>query len=282
MARPLRIELADGFYHVTARGNAQDDIYLDDEDRLSWLVLLGSVCRRFNWRCHAYCLMTNHYHIVIQTLSANLSQGMRQLNGVYTQNFNRRHRRTGHVFQGRYKAILVQKDAYLLELVRYVVLNPVRAGIVSSAQEWPWSSYAATVNQSPRPEWLHTQWILKQLHADKSQAIRSYRDFVQSGTGLPAIWESLKQQIYLGDENFIRKMQNKIDLDGMPQIKEIPRAQHRPPAKPLSHFTEKFPDARLGMQNAYKTGDYTMQQIAIAFKVHYSTVSRAVKQGENS
>ena len=100
MARPRRIELAGGFYHVSTRGNAQCDIYLDDEDKLLWLSLLGRVCKRFNWRCHAYCLMTNHYHIVIQTMEANLSQGMRQLNGIYTQTFNRRHNRGGHVFQG--------------------------------------------------------------------------------------------------------------------------------------------------------------------------------------
>jgi REP-associated tyrosine transposase len=282
MARPLRIELAGGFYHVTARGNVKDDIYLDDEDRLLWLSLLGSVCKRFNWRGYAYCLMTNHYHIIIQTMDANLSKGMRQLNGVYTQTFNRRHSRVGHIFQGRYKAILVQKNAYLLELARYVVLNPVRAEMVDAVQAWPWSSYAATINQSQRPEWLYTKWILKQFGTQQEQAIKGYINFVRAGVGLPTIWENLKGQIYLGDEHFIRKMQDNINLNQLSQIEEIPRIQRRPPAKPLTHYVEKFADAKQGMQKAYQTGDYTMQQIAAAFKVHYSTVSRAVKQGENT
>ena len=121
MSRPLRLEIAGGLYHVTSRGDRREDIYDSDEDRQAWLVLFGEVCKRFNWRCHAYCLMSNHYHIVVETPEGNLSQGMRQLNGVYTQNFNRSHNKAGHVFQGRYKAILVEKDSYLLELARYVV-----------------------------------------------------------------------------------------------------------------------------------------------------------------
>ncbi|SFJ04736.1 transposase [Nitrosomonas sp. Nm34] len=130
MARPLRIEAPGGLYHVTSRGDRREEIYLDDSDRAYWLVLFGQVCKRFNWICYAYCLMDNHYHIVVQTVEPNLSKGMRQLNGVYTQFFNRTHNRIGHVYQGRYKAILVEKESYLLELARYVVLNPVRAGMV--------------------------------------------------------------------------------------------------------------------------------------------------------
>ena len=123
MARPLRIEFAGALYHVTSRGDGRDDIFLDEEDRELWLDVLKTVCERFNWVVHAYCQMGNHYHILIETPDGNLSKGMRQLNGVYTQRFNRIHNRVGHVFQGRYKAILVQKDAYLLELSRYIVLN---------------------------------------------------------------------------------------------------------------------------------------------------------------
>jgi putative transposase len=129
MARPLRIELAGGLYHVTCRGNRREDIYLEDADWAAWLAVFAQVCARFNWRCHAWCQMTNHYHIVVETAEANLAQGMQQLNGVYTQHVNRAHNRVGHVFQGRYKAILVEKEGHLLELVRYVVLNPFRAGM---------------------------------------------------------------------------------------------------------------------------------------------------------
>ena len=144
MARPLRIEFSGALYHVTARGNAQQDIYLTDDDRQEFLSLLQRACDRYHWLCHAYCLMTNHYHLLIETQTPTLSKGMKYLNGTYTQAFNRRHKRVGHVFQGRYKGILVEKDSYLLELSRYIVLNPVRAHMVRSAKDWPWSSYRAT------------------------------------------------------------------------------------------------------------------------------------------
>ncbi len=151
MARPLRIEFAGALYHVTSRGDGREDIFLEEGDRTRFVEVLSEVCQRFNWAVHAYCLMGNHYHLVVETRDDSLAKGMRQLNGLYTQRFNREHGRVGHVFQGRYKAILVQKDSYLLELARYVVLNPVRAGMVRSAKEWPWSSYRAMVGQAPVP-----------------------------------------------------------------------------------------------------------------------------------
>lgn len=150
-ARPLRIELAGGLYHVTSRGDRREDIYFNDADRRAWLETFGQVCDRFNWVCHAWCQMTNHYHIVVETIEGNLALGMRQLNGVYTQWINCSHHRVGHVFQGRYKGILVEKDNYLLELARYVVLNPVRAGMVRKAEAWPWSSYHAMVGTDDTP-----------------------------------------------------------------------------------------------------------------------------------
>ena len=149
MARPLRIEFSGAIYHVTSRGNARCAIYEDDEDRRAFLSALDRVMVRFHWICHAYCLMDNHYHLLIETPEGNLSQGMRQLNGVYTQGFNRRHNRVGHLFQGRFKAIVVDRDSYLLELCRYIVLNPVRAGEVSRPEEYRWSSYRATAGLSP-------------------------------------------------------------------------------------------------------------------------------------
>jgi REP element-mobilizing transposase RayT len=134
MARPLRLEFAGALYHVTARGNERRSIFLGDADgdRAAFLGILGETCDRFNWICHAYCLMTNHYHLLLETPDANLSKGMRQLNGVYTQYVNRAHGRVGHLFEGRFKAILVERERYLLELARYVVLNPVRAGMVGT------------------------------------------------------------------------------------------------------------------------------------------------------
>ncbi|MDH5536850.1 MAG: transposase, partial [Betaproteobacteria bacterium] len=154
MARPLRLEFAGAMYHVTARGNERQRIYLDDEDRRIYRDLLGKEVEQQGWVCYAYCLMDNHYHLLIETPEPNLVTGMRRLNGVYTQAFNRRHRRVGHLFQGRYKAIVVDKDAYLRELCRYIVLNPVRAKAVKTAQRWPWSSYRATSGEEPPPSWL--------------------------------------------------------------------------------------------------------------------------------
>ena len=164
MARPLRIEFAGALYHITARGNAQQDIYLTDDDREQFLEILQRVNDRHQWQCHAYCLMSNHYHLLIETPDANLSKGMRQLNGVYTQSYNRKHDRAGHVFQCRFKGILVEKDSYLLELARYIAFNPVRAGRVRSAKDWTWSSYRATAGQCQPPRFQRRPgyWVILQ------------------------------------------------------------------------------------------------------------------------
>ncbi|HQO82913.1 MAG TPA: transposase [Synergistales bacterium] len=142
---------------MTSRGNAKQDIFLTRTDRIAFLQLFGEIVDRFKWICHSYCLMGNHYHLLLETPRANLSRGMRQLNSVYTQGFNRRHERVGHVLQGRYKSILVERDSHLLELTRYVVLNPVRSGFVRSPEEWPWSSYRAMAVFELAPEFLETR-----------------------------------------------------------------------------------------------------------------------------
>jgi putative transposase len=174
MSRPLRLELSGGLYHVTSRGDRREDIFLDDTDREAWLEILAHCCERYNWAIHVWCQMTNHYHLVVETAEANLAAGMRQFNGVYTQRVNRRHRRVGHVFQGRYKAILVERDSYLLELARYVVLNPVRATMVKHARQWKWSAYPAMVGTAPRPGWLHTDGLLGQFGASRARQIERY------------------------------------------------------------------------------------------------------------
>ena len=138
----------------TSRGDRREAIYEDDTDRESFLGILVEVLERYNWVCHAYCLMINHYHLVIETAEGNLSQGMHHLNGVYTQASNRRCCRNGHLFQGRFKGILVDKDTYLQELGRYVILNPVRAGMVETPEKLDWSSYKAMMGLVPSPNWL--------------------------------------------------------------------------------------------------------------------------------
>lgn len=277
MSRPLRIELAGGLYHATSRGDRREDIFLDDADRLAWLEIFAKTCKRFNWVCHAWCLMDNHYHIVVETIEGNLAQGMRHLNGVYTQTFNRTHKRVGHVYQGRYKAIIVEKDSYLLELARYVVLNPVRARMVKDTVDWQWSSYAAMLGTQPAPEWLQTDWILGQFSLERHRAINLYIDFVRAGIGLPSVWEQLSGQVFLGSDKFLKRMQTTANKAA---IGEIPRAQRRPAAKPLDFYQANHQDAKAAMIAAYATGDYTLQTIADHFGVHYATVSRAVKKGE--
>lgn len=171
MARPLRLEFAGALYHVTSRGDHRGQIYRDDTDRAFWMQVLAEVCARFQFVVHSFCQMGNHYHLLLETEHANLSDGMRQLNGIYSQYFNRRHDMVGHVFQGRYKAILVQKESYLLELARYIVLNPVRANIVALPEDWSWSSYRLMIGTAPPPSWLSAQWILEKFNASQPEAI---------------------------------------------------------------------------------------------------------------
>ena len=279
MARPLRLELAGGLYHVTSRGDGREDIYLSDTDRLAWLEIFTQVCQRFNWICHAWCQMDNHYHLLIETPEANLSQGMRQLNGVYTQYFNRSNGRVGHVYQGRYKAILVEHDSYLLELARYVVLNPLRANMVKRLDQWPWSSYLATCGQVDVPAWLNTDGLLSQFGKRRAQAIEGYIEFVHQGARLPSIWTQLQGQIYLGTEKFVAKMQKLIDKQ--PSLKEIPRAQRRLLTRTLKEFEQKHPRNK-AIALAYLSGQHTMAKIAEHFDVHYTTVSRIVSLYEKS
>jgi len=280
MARPLRVEFPGAIYHVTSRGNARADIFLDDTDRRQFLNVLAEVVSRFHWTCHAWCLMRNHYHLVIETPEANLALGMRHLNGVYTQRFNRRHKRVGHVFQGRYKAIIVDRDTYLLELCRYVVLNPVRAGLVKEAQEWPWSSYRATVGLASSPVPLHTDWLLSQFGSGKKGAIKRYIRFVSDGTRARSVWRHLRQQIYLGDDAFMERI--KLEFFKKESLMEVPRAQWRPSGRSLQEYTAVAADRHEAMARAYLEGGYRMNEIAAVFGVHYTTVSRAVKKYERN
>jgi len=222
--------------------------------------------------------MTNHYHLLVETPEGNLSIGMRQLNGVYTQRFKRAHDRVGHVFQGRYKAILVQKDAYLLELGRYVVLNPVRARMVKSPQAWSWSNYQSVIGRAEPPAWLETDWLLAQFGRRRNQAIEKYKDFVREGLSKPGPWEQLNHQMFLGDEAFVSKFRDCCDPD---ELSEIPMTQRRTIAKTLDEFRLATTDRNDAMAQAYLSGAYTMKAIGEHFGVHYMTVSRAVRAYEN-
>lgn len=275
MSRPIRIEFPDALYHVTARGDRREDIFEDDADRKMFLATLEQVITQFNWLCHAWCLMDNHYHLMIQTPDGNLSKGMRQLNGVYTQASNRRHRRVGHLFQGRFKAILVDSDTYLLELTRYVVLNPVRAGMVKKPENWPWSSYRASVGLEPAAPWLEVDGLLAQFAKRRSLAQQRYAEFVAQGINADSPWLKLKGQVYLGDDQFVERMQTHHQT-GREDV-QIPIAQRRPPPRPLSEIERIAPDRNDAILAAYATGGYSYQQIADYFGVHFTTVGRIVR-----
>jgi putative transposase len=292
MARPLRLEFDNALYHVTSRGDRREDIFWSDADRVVWLDLLGQVCKRFNWRVYAYCLMSNHYHLLVQTPDGNLSAGMRQLNGVYTQRSNQSHSRSGHVFQGRFKAILVDQESYLLELARYVVLNPVRAGMVSDTHDWPWSSYRITVAPPnvPKPDWLASDTILRLFESgktlkDRSKAQQRYIDHVRAGVGLPSVWDALQGQVFLGDDRFVKKMMTKLAAaqteKPSSQWREVPVKQRKAVKKQLQAYeAEHANDRNAAIQAAFASGQYTMHTLGEHFGLHYTSVSRIVKQGE--
>ena len=211
MARPLRIEFDGALYHIMARGNARADIFLCEEDRQAFLDNLERVCGRSDWRVWAWCQMTNHYHLLIETLRPTLSKGMREINGVYTQAFNSRHGRVGHVLQGRYKAVLVQRETHLLELSRYVVLNPVDAGMTETAGDWPWSSYRAVMGKASAPDWLAVDETLHMFHAHRGPARRAFARFVADGVNAEDPFDQAPRAGYLGDERFVEAMLEKLD-----------------------------------------------------------------------
>jgi REP-associated tyrosine transposase len=279
MARPLRIEFPGAIYHLTARGNGRAEIFLDDFDREAFLCVLGDVVGRYNWICHAYCLMGNHYHILIETPDGNLSEGMRQLNGIYTQKFNRRHGRIGHVFQGRFKSILVEKESYLLELCRYIVLNPVRAGIVKRPQDYPWSSFTFTVRPGKGPEFLFTDWVLAQFGEKRRVAQNRYRKFVLAGIAGESPWKKLVGQCLLGDERFLEKLSP--FLKEKAALTEIPRSQRfavRPSLDRLLSSARSASKRDRAIAKAHLEHGYSQQEIAAHVGLHYSTVSRIVQR----
>lgn len=275
MARPLRVQFEGALYHVTSRGNSRDALVEGDRDRHAFLACPGTVVPRFHWLCHAYCLMDNHYHLVIETPEANLSKGMRQLNGIYTQCYNRRHRSVGHLFQGRYNAIVIQKESHLQEVCRYVVLNPVRAKAVAKVEDWTWSSYRGTVGLSDRPPWLTVDWVLRQFDTARQPAAQHYRRFVREGINRSSIWEEVRAQVLLGDEKFVEKLEGYVK--GSEEIAEIPRRQRyvsRPSLKKLfdGQLTKAKRDAAVG-QAVHRHG-YSQREVADCLGLHYATVSR--------
>ena len=283
MARPLRIEYPGALYHITSRGNQYGAIYRDDEDREEWLRILAATIERYQWECYAYCLMGNHYHLLVETPFPNLSLGMRMLNGVYTQAFNRRHRTVGHLYQGRFKSILVEKESYLLELSRYIVLNPVRAKLVNDPAEWEWSSYLSTVGKGKRnSRFLAVDKLLSFFGSTLPEQQKTYARFVHDGIDGASPWEKLENGYLLGSESLKSHAENHLQ-DQLRQEKEIAKSLRnmgRPSLEALFQEVGGKAERNDLVVKAHTVYGYTQKEIASSLGLHYASVSRIVKQGE--
>ena len=269
MARSLRHEHPGAVYHITSRGNARGAIFLGREDETDFFETLGRVVNDTGWVCHAYCLMPNHFHLVLETPKPNLARGMQRLNSTYAQRFNRRHARVGHVLQGRYHAVLIEKESHLLEVCRYVVLNPVRARLCSSPAAWAASSYRATAGISRRPSFLTVEWLLDQIDGGRRRADERYRAFVADGIDRRPLAD-VRGQIYLGSDDFARELSAPHE-----RIEEIPRAQWQPVRRRLDELLAG--GDREGITGAFREG-YMLREIAGHLGVHVATVSRRLRR----
>ncbi|QGZ39451.1 REP element-mobilizing transposase RayT [Pseudoduganella flava] len=248
MNRPRRLQFPDALYHVTTRGNRRTNIFVDDRDRHIWLRILTETCAHFNLRIYSLCLMPNHVHFLVQTPEANISAALHRLNGVYAQKFNWRHGLTGHLLQGRFHAELVERQEHLLEVLRYIVLNPVAAELVTHPDRWQWSTHQCICGALPRPKWLDADWVLGLFTGeDRTERIGAYRRFVES-----AIAE-------LAGSGKKRPRRAVVQGDGGPTLDEIERTHQSRNAAILA---------------AWYSGAFTREQIARHFGISTKTVTR--------
>jgi REP element-mobilizing transposase RayT len=283
MARPLRIEYPGAFYHITSRGNERKEIYMDTGDREKFLFYLETAAERYGSAVHVYCLMGNHYHLLLETPRGNLSQIMRHVNGAYTSYFNAKRERSGHLFQGRYKAILVDADVYASELSRYIHLNPVRAGMVQRPEEYPWSSYGSYVGMMKKPSWCTVDFILRYFGEDRPAAQKRYHEFVHDliGKEYRSPLEDTFASTILGGEEFIHRIKSEqlrgkmVDRD-VPALREISRG---PSIKEIVKEVEAVFDegSSLTKQASYylchRYSGKTLREIGSYFRVGESAVS---------
>lgn len=284
MARPLRLEFSGALYHIMSRGNAKAPIFIDDADRIKFIDILAKTIQDYRWTCHAYCLMGNHYHLLIETPDITLSAGMHLLNGMYTQAFNHRHHRTGHVFEGRFRSILVEKESYLLELTRYIVLNPVRSGLTTNPADYRWSSYNATCGSVETPGFLHTDWILEQFGAVRSSAVSAYVEFVNDTSRLVTSIIDDDRQPFLGTESFINEMKLKME-DAFPR-EEAGKPHHKINRQEIGElFGSKSlsrKERNMKVMIAFFELGYSKKEIAEATGLHLSSIGRIIGQADAS
>ncbi|MDY7037197.1 MAG: transposase [Thermodesulfobacteriota bacterium] len=300
MGRPIRIQYPGALYHITSRGNERRDIFVNDNDRQKFLGILSDYHDRYGIVLHCYVLMDNHYHLLLETPLGNLVKVMHGLNSNYTGYFNRRYARTGHLFQGRYKAIIVDKDAYLLELSRYVHLNPVRAGIVNRPGKYAWSSYPGYIRKSKRVDWVEYVWILSHFGPGGKAVQTNYRQYVTGAIekDQDSPLKQLYGQVVLGDDEFIEKIKVLLKKEKISEeiVERTKLTDYPRPDKILGAVASAFgqPQYRLvekqGRNNtAKKVAIYLMKrytclgnkEIAHVFGgLHYSAVSKAVARLE--
>ena len=290
MARQLRIEYPGALYHVTSRGNEKKDIFRSIKDRDKFLSYLSSAWERHGAVFHAYCLMSNHFHLMVETPLGNLSWIMKHINGSYTTYFNVKHKRAGHLFQGRYKAILVQADTYAAELSRYIHLNPVRAKMVSTPEEYRWSSCSRYL-EGTEPSWLSTGLVLGYFGTEDEDRRRNYRDYLYDAIGKESrdpLSDSVASTI-LGSDDFVRDIREKY-LDGkendreLPALRDLSRGPGVAEIKALSE--EAFPEnerlARMaGIYLCWRYSGAKLKEIGALYGISESGVNRACFRFEN-
>ncbi len=278
MTRPLRIEISGALYIVSAQGNNNSPIFSDDQDKHLFLSILESVVEKYHWKCHAYCLMDSSYRLVIETPEANLSRGMRQLGGMYTQRYNTRHSLTGHLFQGRFSSIIVEKDLFFTKACREVMLAPVRRQIVNHPRAWHWSSYIDLLGIRQPPAFLSTD-IIAAFGENPVTARHAFTAFVMAGLDEPPLWESITAGVMLGSSEFIERT-NLLLQSRNPGV-DMPRAQRfavRPELSSLFEGVEDKAQRNRSMARAHIEHGYTLKEIGDHLGIHYSTVSKALSQ----
>lgn len=284
MVRPLRVEYPGALYHVIARGNAYQDIVVDDKDRKGFLYWLKDTIEIHNLVCHAYCLMDNHYHLLFETPDANLSRAMQDLNGNYSQWFNTRHGRVGHLFQGRFKSMVIEKESYLLEVSRYIVLNPIRANIVKQSRSWKWSSYNATAGIARAPNWLHTDWLLGHFSKSMKKAQVEYRNFIIAGIDRRDPHEDLENNFILGTPQFVHWIWNNY-TNGSEHMKDHPREQRivgRPSLDEIFSDVSNVKERDKAICFARIRCGYLISEIAQRIQLDASTVGKIARDKYNS
>lgn len=274
MARPIRIQYPDAFYHIMSRGSDRLNIFNDPQDYQNFLIVFFDTIKRYNWTCYSYCLMPNHYHLLIKTHEANLSLGMRQLNGVYTQNYNIRYKRIGHLFQGRFRSILVEEEKYKYELIRYIALNPLRANISQRIEDYRWNSVLEVLGLIDKTGCINIKEILLNFDEDEEKAKKIFLEFLNSRSRKDI--EKPKGGIIIGSNEFIDKI--KGFLKSKEKEVEIPvreRLIHRPLLKEL--FNGDIINKQKRNQLIYEACidyGYSLSEISRALGMHYASVSR--------